>query len=130
MAELINVQGRVAEASACIDAARPLMFRDLAEAQVTVERGESMSAEHLARCPRGGLVYQPQLGFDRRHVWPAFAGTGTERSVLILAFCLSMIFSDLPSLAEAGFAKAGNRFPPDQVRGQAFSGSCSRKNRT
>jgi hypothetical protein len=37
-----------------------------------------------------------------------------------LAFCLSMIFSDLPSLAEAsnnttnrchGFAQAGNRFP-------------------
>jgi len=25
-------------------------------------------------------------------------------------FCLSMIFSDLPSPAEAGFAKAGNRF--------------------
>jgi hypothetical protein len=24
---------------------------------------------------------------------------------------LSMIFSDLPSPAEAGFAKAGNRFP-------------------
>jgi hypothetical protein len=23
-----------------------------------------------------------------------------------------MIFSDLPSPAEAGFAKAGNRFPP------------------
>ena len=37
-----------------------------------------------------------------------------------------MILSDLPSSAEAGFAKAGNRFPPsDQVRGQAFSGSCS-----
>jgi hypothetical protein len=25
-------------------------------------------------------------------------------------FCLSMIFSDLPSLAEASFAKARNRF--------------------
>jgi len=32
-----------------------------------------------------------------------------------------MIFSELPSPAEAGVAKAGNRFPPsDQVRGQAF----------
>jgi hypothetical protein len=32
-----------------------------------------------------------------------------------------MIFSDLPSPAEAGFAKAGNRFPPpDQVRRHAF----------
>jgi hypothetical protein len=28
-----------------------------------------------------------------------------------LAHCLSMIFSDLPSPAEAGFAKAGNRLP-------------------
>jgi hypothetical protein len=28
-----------------------------------------------------------------------------------LAFCLSMIFSDLPSPAEACFAKAGNRLP-------------------
>jgi hypothetical protein len=38
-----------------------------------------------------------------------------------------MIFSDLASSAEAGFAKAGNRCPPsDQVRGQAFSGSCSK----
>jgi hypothetical protein len=27
------------------------------------------------------------------------------------AFCLSMIFSDLPSPAEAGFAQAGNRLP-------------------
>ncbi len=45
MAELTAVQGRVAEASACIDAARLLMFRDLAEAQATVERGEAMSAD-------------------------------------------------------------------------------------
>jgi hypothetical protein len=28
-----------------------------------------------------------------------------------LTFCWRMIFSDLPSPAEAGFAKAGNRFP-------------------
>ena len=28
-----------------------------------------------------------------------------------LTFCLRMIFSDLTSPAEAGFAKAGNRFP-------------------
>jgi hypothetical protein len=32
-----------------------------------------------------------------------------------------MILSDLPSSAEAGFAKTGNRFPlPDQARWQAF----------
>ena len=36
---------RVAEASALIDAVRLVMFRDLAEAQATVERGESMSAD-------------------------------------------------------------------------------------
>ena len=45
MAELATVQGRVAEASACIDAARLLIFRDLAEAQETVERGEEMSVD-------------------------------------------------------------------------------------
>jgi hypothetical protein len=33
----------------------------------------------------------------------------------------SMIFSDLASPAEAGFAKAGNRYPPsDQVQRHAF----------
>jgi hypothetical protein len=30
---------------------------------------------------------------------------------IFAAFCLSVIFSDLASPAEAGFAKAGNRFP-------------------
>jgi hypothetical protein len=39
-----------------------------------------------------------------------------------LAFCLSMIFSDLPSPAEAGFAKAGNRFPPRIKSGAGFFG--------
>jgi hypothetical protein len=42
---------------------------------------------------------------------------------------LSMIFSDLPSPAEAGFAKAGNRFPLFRLRARRFggggSGSCS-----
>ncbi len=45
MADLTTIQLRVAEASALIDAARLLMFRDLAEAQATVERGEPMSAD-------------------------------------------------------------------------------------
>jgi resorcinol 4-hydroxylase (FADH2) len=45
MAELATVQGRVAEASACIDAARLMMFRDLDEAQATVARGEPMSVD-------------------------------------------------------------------------------------
>jgi hypothetical protein len=31
-----------------------------------------------------------------------------------------MIFSDLPSPAEAGFAKAGNRFPPRIASGASF----------
>jgi resorcinol 4-hydroxylase (FADH2) len=44
MSDLATVQSRVAEASACIDAARLLMFRDLADAQAAVERGEPMSA--------------------------------------------------------------------------------------
>src|SRR5262249_29043974 len=43
MAELTTVQMRVAEASACIDAARLLMFRDLAEAFEVAARGDPIS---------------------------------------------------------------------------------------
>jgi resorcinol 4-hydroxylase (FADH2) len=49
MADLTTIQMRVAEASALIDAARLLMFRDLAEAQTTVERGEQMSPQFRLR---------------------------------------------------------------------------------
>ena len=49
MAELTTVQLRVAEASACIDAARLLMFRDLAEAFETVARGEPISVDMRLR---------------------------------------------------------------------------------
>ena len=49
MAELTTVQLRVAEASACIDAARLLMFRDLAEAFETVERGAAISVDMRLR---------------------------------------------------------------------------------
>ena len=45
MAEFSTVQSRVAEASACIDAARLLMFRDLADAYDSVARGEPVSVE-------------------------------------------------------------------------------------
>lgn len=45
MADLTTIQMRVAEASALIDAARLMMFRDLAEAQATVERGVPMGAD-------------------------------------------------------------------------------------
>jgi alkylation response protein AidB-like acyl-CoA dehydrogenase len=45
MAELANVQARAAEASACIDAARLLMFRDLAEARATAARGEPLGVD-------------------------------------------------------------------------------------
>lgn len=45
MAELSTIQGRIAEASALIDAARLMMFRDLGEAQATVARGEPMSID-------------------------------------------------------------------------------------
>jgi len=37
-------------------------------------------------------------------------------------FILSMIFSDLPSPAEAGFAKGGNRIPPRIKSGAGFFG--------
>jgi alkylation response protein AidB-like acyl-CoA dehydrogenase len=45
MAELTTVQMRVAEASACIDAARLMMFRDLADAAAMASRGEAVSLD-------------------------------------------------------------------------------------
>jgi resorcinol 4-hydroxylase (FADH2) len=45
MSDLTTVQGRVAEASANIDAARLMMFRDLDEALATVTRGEPLSKD-------------------------------------------------------------------------------------
>ena len=45
MAELTTVQLRVAETSALIDAARLLMFRDLAEAFETAARGDAISMD-------------------------------------------------------------------------------------
>jgi len=49
MAELTTVQMRVAEASACIDAARLLMFRDLAEAFETAARGDPIGVDMRLR---------------------------------------------------------------------------------
>jgi resorcinol 4-hydroxylase (FADH2) len=45
MAELTTVQLRAAEAAACIDAARLLIFRDLAEAFDAAARGEAVSLD-------------------------------------------------------------------------------------
>jgi alkylation response protein AidB-like acyl-CoA dehydrogenase len=45
MAELTTVQMRVAEASGCIDAARLLIFRDIAEAYDMAARGEAVSLD-------------------------------------------------------------------------------------
>src|SRR5215471_10214338 len=45
MAELTTVQMRVAEASACIDAARLLMFRDLAQAFETAARSDPIGVD-------------------------------------------------------------------------------------
>jgi resorcinol 4-hydroxylase (FADH2) len=45
MGELTTVQLRLAEASACIDAARLIMFRDLAEAFETTARGDSLGMD-------------------------------------------------------------------------------------
>jgi alkylation response protein AidB-like acyl-CoA dehydrogenase len=49
MAELATVQLRAAEASACIDAARLLLFRDLAEAYETAARGDAISVDMRLR---------------------------------------------------------------------------------
>jgi alkylation response protein AidB-like acyl-CoA dehydrogenase len=49
MAELGPVQLRVAEASACIDAARLMIFRDLAEAYATVASGDAVSVDTRLR---------------------------------------------------------------------------------
>ncbi len=91
MAELTTVQMRVAEASACIDAARLLMFRDLAEAfetAVPCRRGAGLvpgatAAARLARRARGRLSHQPQLGFHREHVWAIHARLGAQGAILI-----------------------------------------------
>jgi alkylation response protein AidB-like acyl-CoA dehydrogenase len=45
MAELTTIQMRVAEATACIDAAKLLMLRDLREAFAMAERGEAVSLD-------------------------------------------------------------------------------------
>jgi alkylation response protein AidB-like acyl-CoA dehydrogenase len=45
MADFATVQLRAAEASACIDAGRLLMFRDLEEARASVARGEAISVD-------------------------------------------------------------------------------------
>jgi alkylation response protein AidB-like acyl-CoA dehydrogenase len=45
MAELTTVQLRTAEAAACIDAARLMMLRDLAEAFAMAARGEAVSLD-------------------------------------------------------------------------------------
>ncbi len=45
MAELTTVQMRVADAAACIDAAKLMMFRDLAEAFNMAARGEAISID-------------------------------------------------------------------------------------
>jgi alkylation response protein AidB-like acyl-CoA dehydrogenase len=49
MAELTTVQLRLAEASACIDAARLLMFRDLAEAYEIAARGDAIGVDVRVR---------------------------------------------------------------------------------
>ena len=49
MAELTTVQLRAAEAAACIDAARLMMFRDLAEAYDTTARGEAIGIDMRLR---------------------------------------------------------------------------------
>ena len=49
MAELATVQLRVAEASACVDAARLMMMRDLADALATVTRGEPIGIDMRLR---------------------------------------------------------------------------------
>jgi alkylation response protein AidB-like acyl-CoA dehydrogenase len=40
MAEFATIQSRVAEATGCIDAARLMIFRNIAETYATAERGE------------------------------------------------------------------------------------------
>lgn len=49
MAELTTVQLRAAEAAASIDAAKLMMFRDLAEAYAVTERGEAISVDMRLR---------------------------------------------------------------------------------
>ncbi len=49
MAEFATIQSRVAEATGCIDAARLMLFRDLAETYATAVRGEQTSLDMRLR---------------------------------------------------------------------------------
>jgi alkylation response protein AidB-like acyl-CoA dehydrogenase len=49
MADFATIQSRVAEATGCIDAARLMMFRDLAETYATAARGEPTSLDMRLR---------------------------------------------------------------------------------
>jgi alkylation response protein AidB-like acyl-CoA dehydrogenase len=49
MAEMPNIQLRVAEAAALLDAARLLVLRDLADTQATVAAGQELSVEQRLR---------------------------------------------------------------------------------
>jgi alkylation response protein AidB-like acyl-CoA dehydrogenase len=61
MAEFASVQARAAEAAALIDAARLLMFRDLAEAQASSARGEPLSIDLRLRNRRDQAFCVRQL---------------------------------------------------------------------
>src|SRR6516165_2346809 len=76
MAELTTVQMRVAEASACIDAARLLMFRDLAEAFETAARGDPHRRGHAAAQPPRPGVLRAAPGRSHRRAVPRGRGAG------------------------------------------------------
>lgn len=74
MAEFAGVQSRVAEASACVDAARLMLMRDLAETHDLAERGEPISVEMRIRnrLTHAYIVKQCQTGIDA--LWAAGGG--------------------------------------------------------
>ena len=74
MAEFAGVQTRVAEASACVDSARLMLMRDLAETHAAIERGETIGVDMRIRnrLTHTYLVKQCVTGIDA--LWAAGGG--------------------------------------------------------
>jgi len=94
MAELTTVQLRLAEASACIDAARLLMFRDLAQAFETAVRGRPHRCGCAAAQSPRPRILRAALDHGHRCVVP-----GGRRQGLFLDQPLQRVWRDAHAAA-------------------------------
>ena len=118
MADLTTVQGRVAEASACIDAARLMMFRDLAEAQATVARGEPMSNRSAAAQPARSGVLRASPGAGGRCGVPRRRRAGAVPRFAAAAHLARRARGGLAHQPELGFGRHHVRPTPAGARAQ------------